>query len=45
MQEAQKDSQEQEAVVREHREKTQNGQKGIRGLKARVELEYCISKG
>ena len=34
-QEAQKESQEQEAVVREQRR--------IRGLKARVGREYCIS--
>ena len=32
-------------MVREQREKKQNGQKGIRDLKARVGREWCISRG
>ena len=32
-------------MVREQRKKKQNGQKGIRGLKARMERECCISRG
>ena len=42
-QEVWKNSQEQEAVLREQVEKIQNGKRGIRGLKASVGQECCIS--